>query len=284
MSSRPPRKVHLKIASIDQILRARRGVTLAALATELGVTERSVCRYLALMKTELHLPVAHSPERHYHYVGPSPLFVFHQAGQPAPPRPHPPAERAVLPSLPIIEQIHGALYSHSKIVLTSPALEVSPVLAHPYFLSRLAGELVLFGSLPHQKALLNLPLHQISEVQVLGERFDDDLAEGPKVRHGEGWLPAGTAHQVCLRFPSWAFWSASLRVCARQAVTGQGRSVLIRFATNDVEALRRFVLALEGIVLVEEPALLRSQLGPHLKAGGATYLPLPQDRDTPPLS
>ncbi len=284
MSSMPPRKVHIKIAAIDRLLRARRGVTLAALATELGVTERSVCRYLAQMKSELHLPVAHSPERHYHYVDPSPLFVFHQAGQPAPLRPHPPAERAVPPSFSVIEQIHGALYSRSKIVLTGPSLEASPVLAHPYFLSRLAGELVLFGSLPHQRALLNLPLHQISAVQVLGERFDDELAEGPKVRRGEGWLPAGTACQVCLRFPSWAFWAASLRVCARQTVTGQGRSILIRFATNDVEALRRLVLALEGVVFVEEPAHLRSQLGPHLKAGGATYLPLPQDRDTPPLS
>jgi len=272
----------LRIGTIDRILRTRRAVTLGELAEELGVSQRSVCRYLAHMRRDLHLPVAHSPQHHYHYAS-------DMAGKPpggeetnTPARPSPVASGTMAAAVSVLERVHEALYTRRKLVVTGPGIGSPAYIAHPYFLSRVAGELYLFGGRPCQRALVNIPLAQILMAEVLDETFDDDLAEGRKLRHGQGWLPSGSRHAVSLRFPTWAAWASQLKICLRQRLEGSGHYITIRFLADDLEEVRRFVLALGETVTVLEPAVLRSQLRAYLDSPQEGYSPLPQERDSAP--
>ena len=116
----------------------------------------------------------------------------------------------------------------------------------------------------------------------LEETFDDVLAEGRKLRHGQGWLSGGSRHAVSLRFPTWATWASQLKICLRQRLEGSGHHITIRFLADDMDEVRRFVLALGESVTVLEPAVLRSQLRAYLDSCGDGYSPLPQERESSP--
>lgn len=272
----------LKIGTIDRILRTRRSVTLAELAEELGVSQRSVCRFLAHMRRDLHLPVTRSPQHHYHYASD---IASNQPSEPEPmatAHPSPWAFGTMAASVRVLERVHEALYTRRKLVAAGPNIESPAYVLHPYFLSRVAGELYLFGGRPCQKALVNIPLGQILMAEVLNETFDDELAEGRKLRQSQGWIPGGSRHAVSLRFPTWAMWASQLKICLRQRLEGSGHHITIRFLADDMDEVRRFVLALGETVTVLEPAVLRSQLRAYLDAHQEGYSPLPQERDSTP--
>jgi len=269
-----------RVRRIDELLR-RQGekVTLIRLAEVLGVTPRTVCRDLDFMKRELGLPLAHTPRRAYHYAIPVPPLDSSAAMQIAGAKSTLPTSGA-LKRRQAIEAIHQALYSNRKlqVLLTAEAGEDSgPFVLHPFFLSKVAGEWVLFAFREQDRALVNIPARHCGEVKLLDETFADCPAGPAKMRGTQGWLSSGKLFSVTLRFAHWARWAERLMLAPGQTMWVEEGEVRIRFRTDDLEQVRRLVLFMGDGVTVEEPAVLRSILRFHLLRLLRSYNPLPQD-------
>jgi predicted DNA-binding transcriptional regulator YafY len=269
-----------RVRRIDELLR-RQGekVTLIRLAEVLGVTPRTVCRDLDFMKRELGLPLAHTPRRAYHYAIPVPPLDSSAAMQIAGAKSTLPTSGA-LKRRQAIEAIHQALYSNRKlqVLLTAEAGEDSgPFVLHPFFLSKVAGEWVLFAFREQDRALVNIPARHCGEVKLLDETFADCPAGPAKMRGTQGWLSGGKLFSVTLRFAHWARWAERLILAPGQTMWVEEGEVRIRFRTDDLEQVRRLVLFMGDGVTVEEPAVLRSILRFHLLRLLRSYNPLPQD-------
>jgi len=179
-----------------------------------------------------------------------------------------------------IEAIHQALYSNRKlqVLLTAEAGEDSgPFVLHPFFLSKVAGEWVLFAFREQDRALVNIPARHCGEVKLLDETFADCPAGPAKMRGTQGWLSSGKLFSVTLRFAHWARWAERLMLAPGQTMWVEEGEVRIRFRTDDLEQVRRLVLFMGDGVTVEEPAVLRSILRFHLLRLLRSYNPLPQD-------
>ncbi len=269
-----------RVRRIDELLR-RKGekVTLVRLAEALGVTSRTVCRDLDFMKRELGLPLAHTPRRAYHYAIPVPPLDTSDPMRMAMAKPAVPTTGA-LKRRQAIEAIHQALYSSRKLQvrLTEEAGEdPGPFVLHPFFLSKVAGEWVLFALRAQDRALVNIPARNCGEVKLLDETFADCPPGPAKMRGTQGWLSRGKLFSVTLRFADWARWSERLMLMPGQEMWVRDGQVRIRFRTDDLEEVRRLVLFMGEGVTVEEPAVLRSILRFHLLRLLKTYNPLPQD-------
>jgi hypothetical protein len=183
-----------------------------------------------------------------------------------------------------MEQVHEGLCTRRKLLLRAPDLRLDAFVFHPYFLSRVAGEVRLFGFLAGPGQLSDFPVSTLAEARCLPDTFEDDLATEPKIRHGRGWIPSGTRYTVCLRFASPCGWAMGLKICAGQSVNVSEEHILIRFNTDDLGEVQRFAWALGTAVSVEEPGVLRSQLRRHLTGAGPVYSPLPHELDRAPSS
>lgn len=183
-----------------------------------------------------------------------------------------------------MERVHEGLCKHRKLLLRAPGLHADAFVFHPYFLSRVAGEVRLFGFLPGLGQLSDFPVSALAEARCLPEPFEDDLATEPKIRYGRGWIPSGTRYTVCLRFQSACRWAMGLKICTGQSAEVLKEHILIRFSTDDLGEVQRFARALGTSVTVEEPGVLRSQLRSYLTGAGPVYSPLPHDFDRAPSS
>lgn len=185
---------------------------------------------------------------------------------------------------PIMDEVYEGLASRRKLFLRAPAFLPDAFVLHPYFLSHLGGEVRLCGYLSGQEQLADLPVRLLTEARCLPDRFEDALATEPKVRQGQGWIPSGTRHRVCLRFRASAGWVRRLKICAGQSVEAVRDHLLIRFSTDDLGEVQRFAKALGNSVTVEEPGVLRSLLRSYLDGARLSYSPLPQDFKRAPSS
>jgi hypothetical protein len=184
----------------------------------------------------------------------------------------------------MLDQIHDGLLQHRKLLLRSPALRVDAFVFHPFFLSRVGGEMRLFGRMAGTGRLADFPVGALSEAECLAEPFDDALAAEPKIRHGSGWISSGMRHSVCLRFPSSCRWVMDMTICTEQSVEVSEDGILVQFSTDDVREVQRFAWALGTSVTVEKPGVLRSLLRSYLTDACPPYNPLPQDLDRVPSS
>jgi hypothetical protein len=185
---------------------------------------------------------------------------------------------------PLLEQVHAGLLQHRKLLLRAPELRVDAFVFHPYFLSRVAGEVRLFGLMARPRHLADIPVGTLADARCLSEPFEDTLAAEPKIRHGRGWIPSGTRHTVCLRFPSACRWAMAMTVCSEQSIELSEKGILIHFSTDDLGEVQRFVNALGTSVTVEQPGVLRSRLRRYLTDTCPVYNPLPQDMERAPSS
>ena len=185
---------------------------------------------------------------------------------------------------PLLDEVYEGLASRRKLFLRAPALCADAFVLHPYFLSHMAGGLRLFGYLSGREQLADFPVSMLTEARCLPDTFEDALATEPRVRHGQGWIPSGTRHRVCLRFRASAGWAKGLKICAGQSIEVFQEHILVRFSTDDLGAIQRFTRALGSSVTVEEPGVLRSLLRSYLDGISASYNPLPQDFKRVPSS
>jgi biotin operon repressor len=252
-----------RVALIDERIRAGGGWTLAQLARELGVTERTVCRDLVHMRQELGLPIIHRPGLGYSYSAPFP--EWRPEAKTAPPTVEAPSQPMNAARLRTnLEAIHGALYAKRRLLLREQArgdlVPVQPYPLHPFFLARRAGDLLLFGFRPDAGALINRSIRCFQEVVILPDTFDESPVTGSEVRWAPYWLPAGSSHLVCLRFAPGAEWAEDLQLADGQVLQRRKNQVQIDFQTDDLEAVRRLVSFLGRAVKVEAPLRLRAML------------------------
>ena len=250
-----------RVALIHRLLRGGGRVTLAHLADELGVTERTVCRDLLSMKEKLGLPVAHTSDRGYHYTRPVPLLATREAVFGPAPGLNPTARAGRLRR--ILETIHEALYGGNKIWIESYERPDSPApfILCPLFLSKVLGDLLLFGYRSSDEILLNLSVRLLDEVRLTPQTFESALGEGPKVRESEGWAGKGARHEIRLRFSLEASWAEDLVFAERQILDRLPSGLSIRFRTDDLGKVRKLVLFLGEKVSAEAPPALLSLLG-----------------------
>ncbi len=185
---------------------------------------------------------------------------------------------------PLLDHVHEGLLQHRKLLLRAPDLRVDAFVFHPFFLSRVAGEVRLFGLMAGLAQLADIPVAALAEARCLPEPFEDAMAAEPKIRHGSGWISSGTRHEVCLRFPSACRWVMGMTICTEQTVEVSEENILVRFTTDDLGEVQRFVGALGPSVTVEKPGVLRSRLRSYLTDACPPYSPLPQDFDRAPSS
>jgi len=250
MSPMRSSRIDDRVALIDRLLRGQERVTLARLTRELGVTERTVCRDLEFMKERLGLPVQHSAARGYHYARPVPLLVAREAVAGPISRSKPPTRDGRLRRL--LETIHEALYAQHEIwieTMEGPG-PLKPFVLQPFFLSRVLGDLLLFGCRPEDGRLFNLSLRLLEDVRPTGNRFEASLAEGPKVRESEGWGGKGEASEVELFFPPEAHWASSLFFAQNQTGEQTTDGHTVRFRTGDLERVRDLACVLGDRVRV----------------------------------
>jgi hypothetical protein len=248
-----PSRTADRVALIDRLLRGKERVTLALLIDKLGVTERTVCRDLEYMKQKLGLPVSHTVERGYCYSRQVPDLA----------EPEPVAGPATAPSLPvrrgrsrrILGTIHEALYGRKQVWIegAEPTGSTGPFAFHPFFLSKVLGEFLLFGYRPSDGVLMNLPLRYLEDVRLTPQTFESGLAEGPKVRESEGWAGKGATHEVRLLFLPEATWAQDLFFAQGQVVEKASSGLAVRFRTDDLARVDRLAAVLGSKVRVEVP-------------------------------
>ena len=272
-----------RLIQLDLLLKSDRNMSRSDLARELGVSERSVLRYLAAMKSALCLPVARALRG---CGGTSSAHI--QGGAAGSPGVH--SKHAKTLARPedflrsLLEHVHEGLLHHRKLLLRAPELRVDAFVFHPFFLSRVAGEVRLFGLMAGPGQLADIPVGALAEARCLPESFEDALAAEPQIRHGRGWIPSGTRHAVCLRFPSACRWVMDMTICTGQTIVVSEENIQIHFSTDDLGEVQRFVGALGPSVTVEKPGVLRSRLRTYLTQACSAYSPLPQDLDRAPSS
>jgi len=249
-----------RVALIHNLLRGGGRVTLARLAGELGVTERTVCRDLQLMKEEFGLPVAHTSGRGYHYTRPVPLLATREVVFGPAPGLSPTARTGRFRRM--LETIHEALYGGNKIWIESRERPDSPApfVLCPLFLSKVLGDLLLFGYRPSDGILMNLLVRLLDDVRPTPQTFESALAEGPKVRDSEGWAGKGTKHEVRLLFSPEASWAEDLCFAERQVLDRPPSGLSVRFRTDDLAKVRSLILFFGEMVSVEAPPALLSLL------------------------
>lgn len=254
MASSRSQAVLERVTRIDQLLRSGRAETLSILSKTLGVTERTVCRDLDFMKKDLGLPVSHSLQKGYFYASPVPPLERWEVQLVAGMSADGPIEDRIDPIRRILEVLHEALYSRRKIELqtTEPDRDGASFPFLPYFISRIAGELFLFGYRPDTAALLNLRLRVISGVEPLEETFSMCPAGEAKIRENQGWIAPGDAYSVRLRFAPGASWARDLMFTESQVVVDEGGATLIQVRTSDLEGVHRIAAFLGECVSLEE--------------------------------
>jgi biotin operon repressor len=267
-----------RIAIIDELIRTGRGRTLAALAQELGVTERTVCRDLDHMKEDLGLPIIHKSGLGYAYSAPFPEWLVSNTRE-APSMVEKPFSSADADRLRCnLEKIHGALYSKQKLLLRQQTKNGLPssgfLVVHPYFLAKRVGELLLFGYRPEGGALFNEPIRLYPEVLVLPDTFEESPVVGGRISSWPFWLPGGQGHLVRLRFAAWAHWAADLHLADGQVMERRRGQTRVTFRTDNLQAVCRLVAFLGRPVRVEEPLLLRSMVRSDQRH---PHKPAPQD-------
>lgn len=250
-----------RVALIDKLIRGERRVTLSLLARELGVAERTVCRDLESMRERLGLPLAHTPERGYHYTRPVPPSATRETVVGPTPGVKPRVRAGQLRR--VLETIHEALYSGNQILIESFECPGSaePFIFCPLFLSKFLGDLVLFGYRLADGVLLNLSVRLIENVRLTPQTFESPLGKGPKVRESEGWAGKGAGHEVRLRFSPETWWAESLCFAERQTLERSPSGLSIRFSTDDLGQVRKVILFLGDKVSLEAPLILMSLLG-----------------------
>jgi len=268
-----------RVQAIDGMLRAGGRNTLESMSDRLSVTVRTLCRDLKFMKDELKLPLAHDRARGYHYAHAVPLLdLLEEAREPLQlPEGFLPPREGLRQDL---EVVHEALYGGKALTLTlREEGEAFPF--HPYFLSRFRGEWVLFGVRPDSHSLANVPLAALSEIRPGEGRFSPPTAGGSAIRQAGGWIRKGRSFRVSLRFGAGSTWARKLFLTEDQEVREIGGETRVRFTTDSMEDVRRFLhLAGDG-VSAEEPSLLRSLLRTHLLYGDSDQSPLPQESRDP---
>lgn len=264
-----------RVQAIDGMLRAGGKNTLESMAHRLSVTVRTLCRDLRYMKDDLKLPVAHDRLHGYHYAHPVPLLdLFEEAREPLR------MAAGLLPPREGLKQdmevLHEALYG-GKAVTLSLGEEGESFPFHPYFLSRFGGEWVLFGFRPDTASLANLPLASLAQIRSREETFPPPAPGERLIRQAGGWIRKGQGFRVSLRFSAGKPWARGLFLTEDQEVRESGGETRIRFTTDSMEDVRRFLhLAGDG-VSAEEPSLLRSLLRDHLLHRVWGQRPLPQE-------
>ncbi len=265
-----------RVQAIDGMLRSGGKNTLESMADRLSVTIRTLCRDLKFMKDELKFPLAHDRLRGYHYAHPvPPPDFFEEAREPL----HMP-EGFLSPREGLrkdLEIVHEALYGGQALILTLREGDEA-FSFHPYFLSRFRGEWVLFGFRPDTHSLANVPWVALAEIRPGEDRFPPPDTGGSAIRQGGGWIRKGRIFRVSLRFGAGNTWARKLLLTEDQEVSEiGGGGTCIRFTTDSMEDVRRFLnLAGDG-VSVEEPSLLRSLLRAHLLHRALDQSPLPQE-------
>lgn len=251
-----------RLDRMDQLFRSGEALTLARLAAELGVTERTLYRDLAHMKNKLGRPIERHPVNGYRYTRPVPPL---EAGEAVSgPEGSSNAHAAPKPSRLrlFLEIIHRALYEGRSLWVTCAgrAEAGGEFCLDPLYLSRIQGEVVLFGVRPSDEALLNLPVRCLEGVRAAESTFGERMPGGARVRVSEGWLPSGVAHEIRLLFPAGVEWARALLVTGDQAEEDGPRGHQIRFRTGDLERAARFILELGPSVRVEGPPALLALL------------------------
>ena len=268
-----------RVQAIDGMLRAGGRNTLESMSDRLSVTVRTLCRDLKFMKDEVKLPLAHDRARGYHYAHAVPLLdLLEEAREPLQlPEGFLPQREGLRQDL---EVVHEALYGGKALTITlREEGEAFPF--HPYFLSRFRGDWVLFGFRPDSKSLANFPLAFLSEVRPGEDRFPLPDTGGSPVRQAGGWIRKGRSFRVSLRFRAADARARDLFLTEDQEVREIGGETRIRFTTDSMEDVRRFLYLAGDGVSAEEPSLLRSLLRAHLLHRDLDQSPLPQESRDP---
>lgn len=272
-----------KLIQLDLLLKSDPNMNRSSLAGALGVSVRSVNRYLGALRSALCVPVAR--------------VLRGKGGAASAPIQVGPTDSQGVRSLhaktltqpedylrPLLGHVHDGLLQRRKLLLRAPELRVDAFVFHPFFLSRVAGEVRLFGLMAGPGQLAEIPVGALAEARCLPEPFEDALAAEPKIRHGRGWIASGTRHEVCLRFPSACRWVMEMTICTGQTIEVSEECFLVHFSTDDLGEVQRFIGALGPLVAIEKPGVLRSRLRKYLTEAYSNYSPLPQDLDRAPSS
>ena len=247
---------------MDQLIRSGEVLALGELAKELGVTERTLYRDLAHMKNRLGLPIARHPALGYRYTRPVPPLDSREAV--AGPNSAGKGPQAGRPTRlrRLLETLHQALYEHRTVWIAfvdRPEADAG-FLLNPLFLSRIRGEVALFGVRPSDGALLNVPTRRLECVRPTLETFEEPIPSGAKVRESDGWVAAGSRHQVRLRFPAAQEWARDLLVTESQSVEETPEELVLSFRTDDLAGAKLLVCLLGRSVQVEGPPALLALL------------------------
>jgi biotin operon repressor len=252
-----------RLGRMDQLFRSGEALTLARLAEELGVTERTLYRDLAYMKNKLGRPIERHPANGYRYTRPVPPLESGEAvsGPEGTGNAHSAAKPNRLRLW--LEILHRALYEGGSLWVTCSgrAEAGGEFCLNPLYLSRTQGEVVLFGVRPSDGALLNLPVACLEGVRAAESASSERVPVGAKIRASDGWLPSGGPHEIRLLFPAGIEWARALLVTGDQRVEDGSRGHQIRFRTGDLERAARFIRMLGPSVRVEGPPALLALLG-----------------------
>jgi predicted DNA-binding transcriptional regulator YafY len=254
--------VRERLIRLDELLRNGRPNSLESLATALGKTPRTICRDLQFLKTTVGLPIRHDPAGGYHLEAQAPPLEEASAPATAVEPPPPAGRRKAREEL--LRTIHQALCEGRGLILrleTRPEAGGEEWRVNPHFLSKVDGEFVLFARRPADGALVNLPLRRVRGASLDQEAGPDADMADVRIKRRECWVPSGTMHRVILRFPGGAEWVRDLRIADGQTMETAGAGdTVIRFATDDLEAVRRLARLLGDAVWVEGPEPLKSSV------------------------